>query len=99
MFFKRKNEFSLMRKELMEYYRCEYAESCDKQLNDFTERALSSLHGDAVFDDSFVEQSKIDAKKSLSITLRKIDQISNMTDGDVKQLYYQVFGRWSPVER
>ncbi len=99
MFFKKENEFDVMRKELMTYCNKEYAQSCVKCLEDFSERAISSLRGEAVFDDSFVEQSKADSEKALNVVLRKIEQISDMSDGDVKQLYYQVFGRWSPVKR
>ncbi|MBR2741750.1 hypothetical protein IKD98_03315 [Candidatus Saccharibacteria bacterium] len=98
MFFKKENEFDVMRRELMTYYDKEYAQSCMKCLDDFSERAISSLRSEAVFDDSFVEQSKADSEKALNVALRKIEQISDMSDGDVKQLYYQVFGRWSPVK-
>lgn len=96
MFFKRENEFDLMRKELSEYNSEVYRQLSKKKLEDFTERAMSSLRGEAVFDESFIEQNKADAEKILNIALQKNRQIWNMSDGDVKQLYYRVFGRWSP---
>lgn len=99
MFLKKENEFNVMRRELMAHYNKEYAQSCVKCLEDFSERAINSLRGEAVFDDSFVEQSKADSEIVLNVALRKIEQVSDMSDGDVKQLYYQVFGRWSPVGR
>ena len=98
MFFKKENKFNMMRRELMTYYYKEYVQSCDKCLEDFSEMAINSLRGEAVFDDSFVEQSKADSEIALNVALRKVEQISDMSDGDVKQLYYQVFKRWSPVK-
>ena len=97
MFLKRENEFDTMRKELTEYYEKRYIQSSAKQLDDFTERAISSFQGNAVFDDSFIEQTHADAEKSLSDVIQKIEQVSKMSDGDVKQLYYKVFGRWAPI--
>ena len=98
MFFKRENDFNLMRRELMDHYGEEHARFCMKQLEDFSESLISSLRSGVVLDDSFFEQNKANTEKVFNATLQKIEQVNNMSDGDVGQLYYKTFGRWRPIK-
>ena len=104
VFFKRRHalaqedEFTRMRKELMEHSSESFNEMCIQQFDDFAASIISDLKNGLGYDGSRLEQAQADVDRALNITQLQIKEISRMDDGDIKQLYYQTFHRWHPLE-
>ena len=103
MFFRKKDdfiqedEFAKMRNELMEHCTNSYVQTCVQQLDDFTKAAIASLESGSHLDESHAERAQAKADQALKLVQSQIENIGKMSDGDVKQLYYQTFHRWHPI--
>lgn len=103
MFFRKQDDLSQevelakMRSDLVEYYADSFRGTCIQQLKSFTEFASTNLMSETHFDESHSERTQANVDQALQLTLRQIENINKMSDGDVKQLYYQAFHRWHPL--
>ncbi|MBP5656860.1 hypothetical protein J6X15_04760 [Candidatus Saccharibacteria bacterium] len=103
MFFRKKDdltqqdEFAKMRSELMEHCTESYKKTCVQEFDDFAEAAITSLRDGTHFDESHVNQAQTNVDQALIVVQRQLENISKMSDGNIKQLYYQTFHRWHPL--
>ena len=94
---RQENEFYRMRAELMDRYTESFVQSCDENLKSSYEQLRAELlSGDSSRYQSLLEEGKADLTRMQNAAQLKIEQITSMSDGDVKQLYYKTFGRWHP---
>lgn len=98
MFFtKKKDKFTTMRDELRRYYLNKQIDTCNHIQDDFTESALSRLRNGTHFDDVRLRRVQADADQILQSTLRQLDNLDKMSNGEIGQLYYEVFRRRRPL--
>ena len=97
MLFFKPTEIDRMREELMDHCNKSYMDSCLQHFDDFSETVLASIKNDEHLDDEFFSQTTAESDRMLADAQRQINNIANMSDGDVKQLYYRTFNRWHPV--
>lgn len=103
MFFKKirqeicqENEFSRMRIELMDHCSERFVQSCSDRFQDFYESLRVDLSNGKPFDQTVPEKARRDSNRAFNAAQLEIKQIAEMSDGEVKQLYYKTFGRWHP---
>ncbi len=93
-----KDELTIMRDELRSYYNNKQIDAYSQIQDDFTKSAaLSCLRKGTCFDDVNSRQARTDAERALQNTLRQLENLDKMSDGEIKQLYYEVFQRWHPL--
>ncbi len=92
------DEFTTMRKELIDYYKRNLRDAYTQIQDDYTKSAaLSCLRKGTCFDDVNSRQARTDAERTLQDTLRQLENVEKMSDGEIKQRYYDVFRRWHPL--
>ena len=92
------NEFYQMRKELMDHCNERFAQKCIDGIQDFYESLRTDLLNGKPFDQTITEKARRDSDRAYNATQLEIEQIAQMSDGEIKQMYYKTFGRWHPID-
>ena len=94
------NEFNQMREELAESIKFRYVSACGANMNYLCKMLDGLENGTNTIEDvnDFFERSEDEEERYFKDSTTMLRQIYTMDDGDIKQLYYQTFGRWHPAQ-
>ena len=94
------NEFVQMREELVKSVWSKYVLAWTNEIEVLC-RMMNGLRDgtNSVNDvDEYFKHSEGEEEQHFKNSMLMVKQIYTLDDGDIKQLYYETFGRWHPVQ-